>query len=216
MRDRAQSWAEVSQSRREMGLQRDSCRNCGLDGHWARQCKKCFRWGSSQQVKKDCPFWNWRRMTLRWPHFRPPVNWPWWACREKKTTKTQFLNAILLIHGESYCSVVSSGGSVSWVTCNFLQSLGFSNALEVYKGKNLIANCTSKPLKVKAEIRSQLEKFTVEFRIVFHFIVCCGWSFGAARIEFCMLRNKKFSVGKNTEGSDCIHDQTVMSQLTWH
>ena len=87
--------------------------------------------------------------------------------REIRTTTTHALYATLLTQSKLSPSLVDSNSSVLLVSWNFLQSVGFSDALRVYFGKVLRANSTSMPVKRKAELIVQPEKFTPELGIVF-------------------------------------------------
>ena len=55
--------------------------------------------------------------------------------REMKLTTMQAVYATLLMQFKLASALVYSGSSVSLVRWNFLQSLGFSDALEVYRKK---------------------------------------------------------------------------------
>ena len=77
--------------------------------------------------------------------------------KEVKSTTTPALIPSLLIKGKLAVALVESGSSVPLVSSNFLKSLGFSGALEVYKGKVFTVKSTSMPAE-KAELLVQLEK----------------------------------------------------------
>ena len=87
--------------------------------------------------------------------------------REMKSTTTQALYATLLIQDKLASALFDSGSSVSMITWNFLQSLGFIGALGVYKGKILTVNSSSMPLQGKAEFILQINKLAPEFRAAF-------------------------------------------------
>ena len=79
------------------------------------------------------------------------------------STTRQAFYATLLIQSKLASALVDSGSSVSLASWNILQSLGFVGVLEVYKGKILRANTTAMPVKRKAKLIVQLEKFAPEF-----------------------------------------------------
>ena len=124
--------------------------------------------------------------------------------REMKSTITRALYATLLIRGQFVSALVDIGSSLSSVSWNLLQSLGFSGALEVYKGILRTANRTSMPVK-KAELRVQLEEFQPEFRAAL-LISIVDALHSLLRLDFpiandCILcaKEKNSSVGRYSE-----------------
>ena len=82
---------------------------------------------------------------------------------EMKPSANQAFYATLQVQANFASELVDSGTNVSLVSWNFLQSVGFSGALEVYKDKNLTANSNSRSSKRKAELIVQLQAFAPEF-----------------------------------------------------
>ena len=87
--------------------------------------------------------------------------------REKESTTTQAIYATLLIQGKLASELVDSGSSMSLVCWNFLQSIGFSGALEINEGKIFIENSRSLPVEGTAELKDKLVNFASEVRAAF-------------------------------------------------
>ena len=55
---RSHSRERFPETDREMGFRDGCCRICGHNGHRTGDRRNCFKCGSSQHFKKDCPFLN--------------------------------------------------------------------------------------------------------------------------------------------------------------
>ena len=134
-------------------------------------------WSISERVQKLFEVWKFSTFQVKMPFFKlynangqinthlpTKIRIMLRMTKEMKSTITLAFYATLPTQGKLGSTLTHSSSILASISWHFLQSLGFSGAIEAYKGENVTVNSTGMPAK---KLKFVPEKFACEVRVVF-------------------------------------------------
>ena len=97
------------------------------EGYISRNCRNCFLCGSSQHLKRNCPF---KKKTTENCNF----------IRVCSTNTTKCIGAEIILHGTRYVVLTDRGCSISLLSWSTYEKLGKSGTVQTYTKRELTAD----------------------------------------------------------------------------